>query len=810
MPTLIRLGGLLAIGFVIAANLAAEPVTSSVDEQMRFFETRIRPLLAQKCFECHADDKAEGGLRLDVIETISQGGDSGPVILPGDPAGSLLVSAVRYKDLEMPPDAPLSEEQQSDLEKWIEQGAYWPITESQAAGDSKREPWWAAEPINPGELPEPVPGVDSPTTIDRHIDHSLAAQGLHRAAVADRPRLIRRLAYDLLGLPPAPEEIESFVNDKGPDAYERLVERMFADPAYGDRMARLWLDLVRYADSDGWRADSYRPQLWRYRDFVSGAFNAKMPYDRFVAMQLAGDEIAPGDEQALAAVGYYRLGIYEFNQRDAEGQWQNIVDDITDVTADVFLATGIACAKCHDHKFDPIPRSDYFRLRSVFEPLVFVDSKLHQNQASDVANRVETLLAELREIEGDDVPNLRDKHLDRFLPELQAMYRKSPMERTSYEDQIAYLIDRQILDEGLGGGVIEKKIGKEREEKRKAILKELASLNADPYGDAELLTIVDSDGQIRPTRLPGRTQGVSYAPGPPTVFGKKTFEPTPPLDAPASSGRRSALAAWIVSPDNPITARVMVNRLWQYHFETGLVSGPNDFGRLGAPPTHPQLLDYLAKRFIDSGWSMQAIQREIVCSETYRQSAVNSDAAFAMNVDANNQWLWHKTVRRLDAEQYRDSLLVAMNSLIDEVGGPCVDGKVARRSIYIKRFRNAGDEILSALDAPPGIIATAKRDMTTTATQSLMMLNNARILDAVQKFAARVRRDVSELDGIDRAAELERATQFVRRAHIILTGVEPDQEIAVELLAPLVATGTSGEIAACHALLNSNAFLFVD
>ncbi len=645
--------------------------------------------------------------------------------------------------------------------------------------------------------------------IDHYVDRRLEDLGLQRAPVADRARLIRRLSYDLLGLPPTPAAIQRFVNDDRPDAYRRLVDRMFADPAYGERMARLWLDLVRYAESDGWRTDAYRPQAWKYRQFVVDAFNSGMTYDRFVALQLAGDEIEPSDEQALAAVGFLRLGIYEYNQRDAEDQWQNIVDEITDVTADVFLATGMACAKCHDHKFDPIPRADYFRMRSVFEPLSFVDWKPSPQTCDEsTRTRIDEMLAQLRELEGDEVKKLGEEIIDKFPLELQAMYRKPPEERNTYEHQMAYLVSRQYLEEGLAGNKIDGKIGKEGVAKRNSILKQLGELGADPYAPADLMTIADAAGEIRPTRLPGRSTGSSFQPGSPTLFGKRDFQATPPTETPQSSGRRTALAEWITSPDNPITARVMVNRLWQYHFGTGLVDSPNDFGRLGTPPSHPQLLDHLAKRFVESGWNVQAIQREIVNSATYKQSAVHPDAGVAMNIDAANRLLWHKTVRRLDAEQYRDTLLVAMNSLIDHVGGPSISGTAGRRSIYLRRLRNSSDEMLSTLDAPPGIVGTAKRDVTTTATQALMMLNNSRIMAVAKKFAARVRDDVSK-DDLSNAAPADRAVEYVRHAHRIITGLEIDDE-TTELLAPLVASGTEGEVDVCHVLLNSNAFLFID
>ncbi len=273
-----------------------EPTKSITDaDQLRFFEATIRPLLVARCFECHAGDKSEGGLRLDVANAISKGGDSGPPIVAGKPAESLLVSAIRYEDLEMPPDQPLNAGEKAAIEKWIQTGAIWPIT-GQAAEESNDGPWWAAQPLDAGN-PMFDAGADSPTRIDAYIDNKLAELELRRAPPTDRARLIRRLYYDLLGLPPTPAEIERFANDHRPGAYERLVDRLFADPAYGERMGRLWLDLVRYAESDGWRQDAYRPQAYKYRDWVINAFNSGMPYDQFVSCQLAGDELAPGDDR---------------------------------------------------------------------------------------------------------------------------------------------------------------------------------------------------------------------------------------------------------------------------------------------------------------------------------------------------------------------------------------------------------------------------------------------------------------------------------------------------------------------------------
>jgi hypothetical protein len=793
---------------LLACLLAIQAVstTSAAEDKdkFRFFESKVRPLLAAECFECHAGDKAEGGLRLDTGTAIQKGGDSGPVVVAGDPQQSTLIQAIRYEDLEMPPKAPLTAAQQDVLTKWIRDGAVWPH-ETPPTNDGEPEiqqAWWASDPLASNAVPNAVAETKSRHPIDRYVDRALNEVGLQRAATADRRHLIRRLSMDLLGLPPTPEQIKEFVEDPHPNAYGRLVDRMFAEPAYGERMARRWLDLVRFAESDGWRADAFRPQAWRYRQFVSDAFNEGMSYDRFVALQLAGDEIAPHDKRALAAVGLLRLGIYEFNQRDAEGQWQNIVDEITDVTADIFMATGLACAKCHDHKFDPIPRADYFRFRSVFEPMLFVDQKPQGKVEADKQEQAQALLTELAEIEADDIKSLADGAVDRFPLNVQKMFRKPASERTTYEHQIAYLVNRQVIDEGITTAKVTKAIGKERAEKRNDILKQLTQLNANPYEVAELITVADANGSIRPTRLPGRTNGISFQPGAPTVLGGQSFldqrnSPT------QTSGRRTALAAWITSPENPISARVLVNRLWQYHFGSGLVDSPNDFGLLGVPPSHPELLDYLATSLIDSNWNIQRLQREIVSSKTYQQSTNHPQQAKALEIDPDNRLHWHRTIARLDAEQYRDALLVAMGALQMQYGGPSVAGTPGRRSIYLQRKRNSSDEMLNALDAPSGLVGTAKRDVTTTAPQALLMMNNPRVVGAAKSFANNVRSRVSQVD------KSQRGTAFVKQAVEIISGMPADQP-TIDLLAPLAASGQEGEADVCHILINSNSFLFIE
>ena len=771
----------------------------------RFFEMKIRPLLAKRCYQCHAETRAEGGLRLDSGDAIQSGGESGPVLVPRDLSASLLVSAIRYDSLEMPPDAPLSRVEQELIERWVADGAKWSAEfqhASLSAPDRPAEPWWASQALAPSL--DAISLDRAPSRIDAYVDQTLRAMNMHRAPPVDRARLIRRLSFDLLGLPPTPQQIDAFASDTRPDAYRRLVDRMMADPAYGERMARLWLDLVRFAESDGWRQDAFRPQAYRYRQWVVDAFNEAMTYDRFVAMQLAGDELAPHDPDGQVAVGYLRLGIFEFNQRDAEGQWRDIVDEITDVTADVFLATGMACAKCHDHKFDPISRRDYFRLRSAFEPVLFVDKLPDFDSKSVPLEEVRRLRAELDRIEADAIERLRSAQLKKFTNELQSVFRKSAGEKDSYEQQLSYLIGRQMSDEGASDAKIKGKIGKDAAKRRDQVVARLRELGIEPYPKASVLTVRDAPGPIRPTRIPGDSDGPSCRPGVPAVFGGGELAVRRPNAASDSTGRRTALADWITSPDNPIAARVLANRLWQLHFGSGLVLSANDFGALGSRPSHPKLLDYLAGRLLETGWNIQAVQKEIVRSDCYRQSSVHPQSTRYRRIDAPNRWLWRYPLRRLDAEQYRDALLDVTGELDRVYGGPSIaESKGAdtpkRRTIYLQRKRNSIDPMLQLMDAAPGLVSVAKRDETVTAPQALMMMNSPRVHRFAKALASRVNREVG----------LEDSKRFVRRAHRIVIGTEVDGRL-LDVLCQLCDEHPDGRSDVCHVLLNSNAFLFIE
>ncbi|MCZ2342560.1 MAG: DUF1549 domain-containing protein, partial [Bacteroidales bacterium] len=361
------------------------PAAEPTPEQARFFEAEVRPLLAEKCYSCHSEakNKFRGGLSVDSLAGLLRGGDTGPAIVPGEPSKSLLIEAILYSndDLQMPPKRKLTDAEIATLTKWVKLGAPWPNAKKSVASN-RRIPgniteedrqWWAFQPIQAVTPPSAGEGW-ARTPVDRFIAQKLQERSLTPAPITARAVLIRRATFDLWGLPPSPEEIEAFVSDPDPNAYEKLIDRLLASPHYGERWARHWLDLVRYADSDGYRLDSYRPDAWRYRDYVIRSFNTDKSYDRFVQEQLAGDELFPNDPDAITATGYLRHWIYEYNQRDVRTQWDLILTDVTDTTADVFLGLGLQCARCHDHKFDPLLQKDYFRLQAFLSNILPQDN----------------------------------------------------------------------------------------------------------------------------------------------------------------------------------------------------------------------------------------------------------------------------------------------------------------------------------------------------------------------------------------------------------------------------------------------------
>jgi len=839
-------GCLLVVALV--RGQAAPP--SATPEGLKFYAQEIRPLLAANCFKCHSHDakKAKGGLVVDSIGGLLKGGERGPAIVPGAPEKSLLLRAVRHvdEDLQMPPGGKkLSDEQIERLARWVKMGAPTAATAktpqaSRGKISDEDRAWWAFQPVREPPLPRVRDAGGCRNAIDRFIYEKLASEGLRPAPEAERAALCRRVTFDLIGLPPTPAEVDAFLADQAPDAYERLVDRLLASPRYGERWARHWLDLVRYAESDGFRHDEYRPNAWRYRDYVIRAFNEDKPYNRFVAEQLAGDEIAPNDPEALAATAFLRHTMYEYNQVDVRTQWVDMLNDLTDVTSDVFLGLGMSCARCHDHKFDPILQQDYFRLQAFFAaflPRNDVPLATPGQQAEYQARlaKWEALTADVRrQIDAVEASARRAgtrRGLKRFPPDIQAILGKAPSARTPLEEQLYQLAYRQIAYEYTR---VETRMKDEEKHRVAALRRQLATFDSvKPAPLPAVQTVTDVGPVAPPTFIPKKSKQTPLEPAFPEVLGEKPPNIHPLPTAPHSSGRRTVLANWLTRPDHPLTTRVIVNRIWQYHFGRGLVATASDFGRLGEMPSHPELLDWLAVRFVKDGWSFKKMHKLILTSATYRQSAVAAVPALALKKDPENRLLGRGTTRRLDAEQIRDAILAATGELDLQMGGPSVEANKPRRSIYTKVLHNIHDPLLDVFDAPEGFTSTAQRNVTTTPTQALLLFNGQQLQQRARAFAQRLARECpggadDRIRDAYRLAygrppeepERARAVDFLKDQARRIQRLSPSLDAAghgheiLPVEPPLPRGSADREAAAlvdfCHALLNSNEFIYVD
>ena len=740
---------------LLTAKVSFAAPEKSAPDSAALFEKTVRPILAENCFKCHshAENKFKGGLALDSPASILKGGETGPAIVPSQPEKSLLLQAVRQSgELKMPPKGQLTSAQVAAIEQWIKAGAPMPATVSSVPnGHAKRtgkitdedRAWWAFQPIRKTAPAKLTDDAWSRNEIDRFILARIRKENLKPSTEAARVALIRRLSFDLVGLPPSPDEVETFVKDRSADAYETLVDRLLASPRYGERWARHWLDLVRYADSDGYRIDDFRPNAWRYRDYVIQSFNDDKTYDRFVQEQLAGDELFPGDPAALTATGYLRHWIYEYNLRDVRGQWTTILNDITDTTADVFLGLGLQCARCHDHKFDPILQKDYFRLQAFLAPILpredlvaatETEKRTHAAKRAEWEKKTASLRAEIESIETKYRNAATKDAIEKFPEDIQAMILKPVSERTALEHQLAELAYRQVYYEY---DRLERKLKGEDKEKVIALRKQLATHDALRPAPLPTVLAVSDASRIAPPVFIPKKNGEPIAPGFPTILDDKPAV-IPPLPANLdSTGRRAALAKWLTRPDNPLTARVIVNRLWQQHFGRGLAANASDFGKLGEAPTHPELLDWLAGGFIENGWSFKKLHRLIVTSATYRQTATATRDA----KDPENKFYARGTTRRLDAEQIRDAVFTITSELNLKTGGPAVNASDPHRAIYTKMLRNTRDPLLDVFDAPLWFQSAASRDTTTTPVQSLMLINSQFMLQRAKAFANRVSKD---------------------------------------------------------------------
>lgn len=694
---------------------AAEDAFTAAD--LEFFEKKVRPVLVQHCYECHSDDAGtvQAGLRLGSRSRMLRGGDSGAAVVPGDPDESLLIRAVRYEGVyDMPPEGKLPAATIADLERWVRGGAAAPQgdkTPAEAA-DRGSEPageHWAFLPPREPDVPHPEQfGRWSDNPIDRFISAALEDEGLSPSPQADPYTLIRRVYFDLIGLPPSPEEVERFAADPSPEALDRVVEELLASPQYGVRWGRHWLDLARYADTNGADENYVYHQAWRYRDYVVRAFNRDKPYDQFVREQIAGDLMPhPEDPQAaddqLTATGFLVLGPKMLAEQDKEKLVADLVDEQIDTVGKTFLGLTLGCARCHDHKFDPVPTEDYYALAGIF------------------------------------LSTRTMKHLDHVSEWLER-----PLPGNGNAERFEKLAG-EIAAKQTELDAFPKEPDDEQQKEKERVSSELEELKARHAALAVVMSVEEAEPHDVPVHIRGSHLNLASEPVPRgflTVFEDQVESPE---ISPAVSGRYE-LARWLTDPEHPLTARVMVNRIWQHHFGEGLVRTPSDFGFRGSPPTHPELLDWLSLRFIEDGWSIKQMHRRIIGSRAYQMA---SDDGPAAEVDPENRLLWRQNRVRLDAEPIRDALLAVTRELDLSLGGSLEDTPrdslyartteapfgTHRRAIHLPIVRNRVHEMLSVFDYIDAGVHLEQRPTTTVAHQALFIMNNPWVMERGEALA---------------------------------------------------------------------------
>jgi hypothetical protein len=768
-------------------------------EQTAFFENKIRPVLAEHCYECHSATakKVKGGLVLDSRRGVMKGGDTGPAITPGDPDASLLIQAVRHlhEDTAMPPKKKLPPHVIADLEAWVRMGAPDPrLTDTVAAVEAKtaidwttaRE-WWSFRPL----VPPAPPGIKDKSWPANELDHFILAKieaaGLKPAPEADAHAFIRRATYDLTGLPPTPQEVNAFAAayiQHPESSIENLVERLLDSPRYGERWGRHWLDVVRYADTAGDNSDYPIPQMHRYRDWVINAFNHDLPYDQFVRQQLAGDLLPDTTPDQVIATGYI-ANARRFGSRVDDYPQHLTIEDTLDNVGRAFLGLTINCTRCHDHKFDPITTQDYYALYGIFN-----------------STRYPWPGIELDKKQRDLVPLVPRHQLDTAAK----MMKDREIESSRLNKEV----------KRLETAIKEKKGDKNRLEAELAQAKAAAKQHAQKPLPFELAYAVAEGRKIGDVAV--QQKGDPAKPGPVvrrhflTVFGGQKL----PADD-ATSGRLQ-LADWIMARDNPLPARVMANRLWLNHFGKGIVPTPNDFGKQGKPATHPELLDYLAAKFRDSGWSIKGMHRLIMLSRTYRMSTLSSEEALAR--DPSNELLSSFPRRRLDAESMRDTLLMLGGSLDLSPAGPHpfppqndwgftqhkpfkAVYETNHRSVYLMTQRIQRHPYLAIFDGADPSTSTPARLSSTTPLQALYWLNDPLVHDQSRKLAERIVKSGSD----DRTR--------IRQAYELLFARPPDvEEMAVAARFLVKAGGSLPQDEAWHSLVRVlfrlNEFVYLD
>jgi hypothetical protein len=845
---LLATSAMLVVGLCcLHSAVDASPPAPMSPHQLEFFETKVRPILAGTCQKCHGGENHKGGLRLDSRESLLKGGESGVAIVPGNPAASPMIDAVNYRGLEMPPTGKLSPRQIAALAEWVKMGAPWP-KESPSSAASKRSDftitdedrrYWAFQPVGHPAVPKVGRSEWIANPIDAFVLARLETKGLAPTPPADPRTLVRRVFFDLIGLPPKPEEVDSFVADHSPKAYEQLIDDLLSRKQYGERWGRHWLDVTRFAQTNGYERDDEKAEAWRYRDYVISAINDDKPYDRFVLEQLAGDELPDTTNDSIVATGFYRLGIWDDEPDSQKAAAWDEIDEMVRTTGSAFLGLTLGCARCHNHMFDPISQEDYYQFAAFFrnvEPFGVPKSATHLATNEDgiytpLTSPQEYLPWQARKAE-------LNRQQNRPKEKLKAL-RQSVANRLKAQRKSRLTPDNREVDKHL---TVAERAEKDRLSAEITRLEN--ELRKVPFSRA--LSVRECGLPLRETRVLIRgnvaTPGQKVEPRLLTVLSGKKIDAVPvsyqvgsphdgtvrpwlaELGVKPTLGLRRQLAEWIADKQNPLTARVMMNRLWQEHFGRGIVRSSDNFGRAGVPPTHPELLAWLARDFMDGDWRIKRMHKRIVMSNTYRMSSAE-DNPRAQAIDTDNEFFWRQNLRRLDAEAIRDSMLAVSGRLSLEMGGrgffPKLSAEVletesrpgfgwgesssaeqSRRSVYIYLKRTLMVPFLETFDYTNTAESVGNRPVTTVAPQALLLLNSEFANEHAVALADRVRREA----GPDCSKQIDRLFRLA-------FGRSPKADettLAKRLLDRRVQKGADPLQSLCLVVLNLNEFIYVD
>ena len=815
--------GLLITPLVAIAD-SPEPidgiVASGAAVDIKFFELKIRPVLVEHCYSCHAADSKiiRGGLLVDSREALREGGDSGPAVIPGNTNESLILAAMKHESLEMPPDEKLPDAVIADFEQWITRGAADPrdvgTAESPRGVDYQAaKSHWAFQQVADPQPPTINDSAWIQSPIDRFVLAQLEAADMKPRPRADKATLIRRATFDLIGLPPTVEQVDAFLADESPDAFAKVIDSLLQSPHYGERWGRHWLDLVRYADTNGADENHPLPNAWHYRDWVVRMINRDLPLDEFIIEQLAGDLLPKtGDEQTdgdrLTATGMLVIGPKMLAEQDKDKMVIDIVDEQIDTVSRTMLGLTIGCARCHDHKFDPISAKDYYALAGIFYstktmadrafvskwmerplPSAAIESQRAEHQKKIDAAKVEFASAEAAlKIQTEKRDQLQAK-FDAAATDAPETAKPSQEELDAIKAEVESL--KQKMDQ-------HKKSVEEVEKAMPAFTMVMAADESTP---------ADLPIHIRGNHLTLAEGKVSR--GMPEIFTSVASSPTIPAD---QSGRLQ-LAQWLVSPDNPLTARVMANRIWMWHFGQALMRSPSNFGLRAEQPTHPELLDFLASRLIKDGWSLKRMHRLIMNSSTYQMASEVDfpESAQYANQDPDNRLLWRRSRRRLEAEPVRDAVLCVGGGLDTTIGGKAPDENANRRAVYLPINRAALYEMFSTFDYVETANHIEQRSTTTVPHQALFLLNSPIVhkqaTEAAKEMIANCETSEQRIEAVFRMlytrrpteAELSRSLDFIAAAEIELLGVQDLPQRTLQVWSAL-----------CRSMIAANEFVYID